>query len=150
MHASPVLTGRFNDHGQLCFSPEERVQYDARGKELAGKRVTLKVDVLRNTRSLRQNAWIWGVAYPLIAETIGYDRHEHDEMHYALVAKCFGTHTDEKLGAEVPNVRSSKLDTKEFGEYMEWLVRFAAQQWSCVIPLPDEELTSRSVPDPAH
>jgi hypothetical protein len=99
----------------------------------------LNQPVQRRRRSDRQNAWIWGVAYPLIAETLGYDRHEHDEIHYALVAKCFGTHHDDKLAIDVPNVRSSKLSTKQFSDYMDWLVRFAAQEWGCVIPLPDEE-----------
>jgi hypothetical protein len=97
----------------------------------------LTVRVRRKRRSLDQNAWIWGVAYPLLGEGLGYDRHEIDDMHYALVAKCFGTHVDDRLGTEVPNVRSSKLTTKEFSEYMDWLVRFAAG-YGVVIPLPDE------------
>jgi hypothetical protein len=130
----------------VCASPEGKLADQVRGRILAHLRTYAGVglDVVirqhRDNRSLPQNAWIWGVAYPLIAETLGYDKHEHDDLHYALVAKCFGVHHDDKLGADVPNARSSKLTTAQFSEYMDWLVRFAAQEWGCVIPLPDEQV----------
>lgn len=102
--------------------------------------VVVSVEVKKSKRTLDQNAWVWAVAYPIIAETLGYDRHEHADLHYALVAKCFGTHHDPALGMEIPNKRSSNLTTKEFSEYMEWLVRFAAQEFNCQLPLPDERI----------
>ena len=121
------------------------LKLDARGlfhayiKQLAGQPVQLVVKKRASQRSLDQNAWIWGVAYPVIAEAIGYDTHEHDDLHYALVAKCFGEHFDKRLGAMVPNKRSSKLTTKEFSDYMEWLVRFAATDLGGIqVPLPGE------------
>lgn len=99
----------------------------------------VEVRVARRTRSLDQNAWIWGVAYPQIAEAIGYEPHEIEELHYGLVAKWGGEHFDKRLGAMVPNQRSSKLTTKQFSDYMEWLVRFAAKECGgVVITLPDE------------
>lgn len=138
MNLDATFYGRVDLQGRLLFPRDIRIRHDARIVSFTGKNVVVTVEEAKATRSLKQNAWIWGVAYPLIAETIGYDRHEHDELHYWLVATCFGTHFDERISAEVPNARSSKLTTKEFGDYMEWLVRFAAQKWSCVIPLPDE------------
>lgn len=129
----------------VIAGPEGRIDAELRGRifatlrKHAGAELDIEIRAHRKNRSLAQNAWLWGCAYPLIAEEIGYDRHEHDELHYWLVATCFGTHFDERLGADVPNARSSKLTTKEFGDYMEWLVRFAAQKWNCVIPLPDED-----------
>ncbi len=116
----------------FCFRAAEREQV----KRWAGQWVVIRRVAKR--RSLEQNAWIWGVAYPLIAKTLGYDYHEYDDLHYALIAKCFGAHLDERLGTNVPNARSSQLTTTEFSEYMEWLVRVAAQEWDCVIPLPGE------------
>ena len=108
-------------------------------KRLANQPVTLVLKKRGSQRSLDQNAWVWGVAYPVIAEELGYDKHEHDDLHYALVAKCFGEHFDKRVGAMVPNKRSSKLTTKEFNEYMEWLVRFAATELGgIVVPLPGE------------
>ena len=109
----------------------------ARLKLLAGERVEIRK--VKRTRSLDQNAWIWGVAYPQLAEALGYEPHEIEELHYGLVAKWGGEHFDKRLGAMVPNKRSSKLTTKEFSDYMEWLVRFAAKECGgVVIELPDE------------
>lgn len=105
---------------------------------LAARRVEVVVRRERSRRSLAQNAWVWGVAYPLLAETLGYDRDEHETLHYALVEKWGGKRFDERLRVDVPNKRSSKLSTVEFSDYMEWLVRFAAREFNCVIPLPDE------------
>ena len=96
----------------------------------------------KKQRSRDQNAWIWGVAYPQIAEALGYEPHELEELHYGLVAKWGGEHFDKRLGAMVPNKRSSKLTTKEFSDYMEWLVRFGAKECGgVVITLPDERDT---------
>ena len=105
-------------------------------KSLAGQHIT--ITPLKRTRSLDQNAYVWGVAYPHLANALGYEPHEHEDLHYGLVAKWGGEHFDKRLGAMVPNKRSSKLTTTEFSDYMEWLVRFAAKECGCVIPLPDE------------
>lgn len=106
---------------------------------LNGTVVDVTIQPHRKQRSIDQNAYIWGVAYPVLAEALGYDHHEHEDLHYALIAKCFGEHFDKRIGAMVPNKRSSKLTTREFSEYMEWLVRFAAVDCGGVIvPLPGE------------
>lgn len=107
-------------------------------RTFAGMAVEISVRKYNRKRSHEQNAWAWGVAYPLIAESIGYDKHEHEELHYWLVAQCFGTHHDERIDADVPNVRSSRLTTAEYSDYMEWLVRFAAEKFGVIVPLPNE------------
>jgi len=108
-------------------------------KSLAGVRVQAVLKRQQSQRSLDQNAYWWGVAYPIIADALGYDSHEIDDLHYALVAKCFGEHFDKRLGAMVPNKRSSQLTTTEGSHYTEWLVRFAATDCGgVVVPLPGE------------
>lgn len=109
------------------------------GRETVAQWEDVEIRPRRRTRSTDQNAWIWGVAYPQIAEALGYEPHEIEELHYGLVAKWGGEHFDKRLGAMVPNKRSSKLTTKEFSDYMEWLVRFGAKECGgVVIELPDE------------
>ena len=110
--------------------------------QLAGVAVDVVVKKHRNKRSDRQNRWHWGIAVPLIAHELGYDKHEHEDVHYALVAKCFGTHWDDKLKQEIPNVRSSELTTAQFSELMEWEIRWAAQEYGIVVPLPNEAETA--------
>lgn len=120
------------------LSDDEREQRRSWLRSLAGKPVDVVVKVHRNKRSVDQNAWLWGVALPLIGEALGYDLDEHETLHYALIDHCFGTVFDERLGRDVPKVRSSKLDTKTFSEYMEWLVRWAAREHGISVPLPDD------------
>ena len=104
----------------------------------------LTVKAPKSQRSLQQNKWIWAVAYPLIAQAVGYDLDEiHDNsaletIHYALVERCFGTTWNAKMRITVPNERSSQMSTVRFSEYMEWLPRFAAQEYGIVVPLPGE------------
>jgi hypothetical protein len=121
------------DGSRLVFATGER----QRLASMAGQPVEIRRQ--KKDRSLDQNAWCWGVAYPLIAESLGYEPHEIEELHYGLVAKWGGEHFDKRLGAMVPNKRSSKLTTKEFSDYMEWLVRFGAKECGGVnVPLPGE------------
>lgn len=134
----PVFHGRVSEDGRLLLSDDEQTMRRDYLRHLAGKTVDVVVKVHRSQRSLDQNAWIWGVAYPVIAEELGYDKDEHEHLHYALVDACFGRSFDPILGQDVPNVRSSKLNTEQFSAYMEWLVRWAAREHGIVVPLPNE------------
>lgn len=135
----PVFHAAVTEDGaRLVFAESERFIRQGYLKRLAGKPVDVVVKVHRNKRSDRQNRWHWGVAIPLIAQELGYDKHEHEQLHYALVNLCFGTAFDARLKQEVPKVRSSELNTIQFSELMEWEVRWAAQEYGIVIPLPND------------
>lgn len=137
----PVFHARVTDDGlRVDFDGIEKPRRQGYLKTLAGQRVDVVVRPHREKRSDRQNRWWWGIAVPLIAHELGYDKHEHEELHYALVALCFGTHHDEKLNMPIPNARSSQLTTTQFSELMEWAVRWAAQEHGIVVPLPGESL----------
>jgi hypothetical protein len=125
--------------GRLDLDPANRALWRKRLAAFEGAEVDLVIRRHQRTRSLGQNAWIWGVAYPAIAEALGYEPQEIEDLHYALVAKCFGEHFDARMRQMVPNKRSSRLTTKEFGDYMDWLVRFGAKDCGGIyIELPDE------------
>ncbi len=134
----PVFHGHVDEHGKLVLADQERHLRRGYLKRLGGKAVDVVVKQHRRRRSEKQSRWWWGVAVPLIAQELGYDKHEHEDVHYALVAKCFGTHRDDKLQQDVPNKRSSSLTTDEFSQLMEWAVRYAATEWGMVVPLPNE------------
>ncbi len=134
----PVFRGTVTAEGKLVLDARERAQRQGYLKRLAGQPVVVVVKVRRNQRSLDQNKWWWGVAIPLLALELGYDKHDLEDLHYALVAKCFGTHVDPILKEEIPSVRSSQLTTTEFSELMEWAVRWAASEYGIVVPLPGE------------
>jgi hypothetical protein len=134
-------TGFVDDAG--IFTLDRRRDFVAWVKQFAGREVTLTLTERKRKRSLEQNAWLWGVALPAIAEHCGYDHHEHERLHYDLLAVRFGTVAVAPLipGAPpriVPAQTSSPMNTREFSDYMEWLVRYAAETFGIVIPLPDE------------
>lgn len=112
----------------------DRAQLRREIAEYEGKPVVVTIT---DRRSDRQNAWIWGVALPIIADHLGYDRHEHETLHYDILAQRFGTVT-RPSGLVMPTQTSSKLSVKDFSDYMDWLVRYAAETWGVVVPLPDE------------
>lgn len=88
-------------------------------------------------RSNSQNAWLWGVALPLIAEHCGYDEHEHEDLHYDLLSERFGKH-ETPSGLTLPTQTTRTMTTAQFSDYMEWLVRFAAQKFGVAVPLPGD------------
>jgi len=137
MSIAPIFLGHITD-GHLAWDTGVSDKLREHLHALDGKAVEAVIRPKRSKRSHDQNAWLWGVAYPLLAECLGYDKHEHDRLHYALLGECFGTTYDQRFGRELPRVSSSKLTTKEFSDYMEWLVRWSATEHHCVIPLPGE------------
>lgn len=139
MAAIPVFHALVGEGGtSVQFEADEQGVRRGYLRHLAGQRVDVTVKRHRRRRSDDQNKWWWGVAVPLIAHELGYDKHEHEDVHYALVAKCFGVKFDPRLNQEIPNVRSSQLTTVQFSELMEWAVRWAAQEYGIVVPLPRE------------
>lgn len=134
--AEVLWTGTVTD-AKVVFDRDGRTLRDGL-RQFEGKRIEAVIRPLKRKRSLDQNAWLWGVAIPLLAESFGYDQHEHERLHYNLLAECFGAEYDQRFGREVPRVTSSRLSTKEFSDYMEWLVRWAAVEHGCIIPLPNE------------
>ena len=134
----PVWRGRVTDDGRLTLDSMQAQDRRSYLRGLIGKAVEVVVRVHRKRRSVDQNAWLWGPAYDVLGETLGYDVHERDQMHYAILAEYFGTAYDPRSGREWPARTSSGLTTKEFSDFMEWLVRWAAMEHGVVIPFPDE------------
>jgi hypothetical protein len=136
MAATFVFPAAVDANGKIAIENPPRWRIAL--QKLAGKRIEVVIRQPKSKRSLDQNKWWWGIAIPLLADELGYDKHEHDGLHYALVSKCFGVTQDTRTGVEVPNKRSSQLTVAEFAELMEWVTRFAAQEWGVVLPLPGE------------
>ena len=137
MALSPIFPATIDATGTIQV--EDRRGWAQHKRKYVGRKVEIVLRLRTSKRSDAQNRWIWGIAYPLLGEHWGYERSEHEQMHYGLLAQCFGTKVDSRFGVRVPKVVSSrKLSTKEFSEYMEWLVRYAAVEEGIRIPLPNE------------
>lgn len=140
------LLALLTEHGIAFEQPSRarsltsRLLHAVKAKEL---KVLVTVEKYVKRRSNKQNAWEWSCALPLMLADSGYELNEmkqaKEDLHYALIAKCFGTHYDARLKAEVPKVRSSNLTTEQYSYYMGWLQRHAAQEWLVIVPDPDSE-----------
>lgn len=123
-----------------------RRAFDASVSELRdGWEVEIAVKRLRATRSLEQNAYYWGVVVQLLSEHTGYTP---DEIHDVLKAKfipkrlavCDG---NGEIKDEIVLGGSTRAMNKlEFGEYVESIRLWAAEDLDVVIPDPDRDAPS--------
>lgn len=103
--------------------------------KLNGKRVSVDISAWRKTRSAQQNRYYFGVVVAILGEEFGYTP---DEMHAALNHRFLGD-VDERTG--LMKIGSTKdLSTAEFEEHMSRIREWAALNFNCEIPLPNEYL----------
>ena len=97
-------------------------------------RWTITIKEYREQRSLRQNAYMWGVVYKIISDHTGYTDKEVDYlMREQFLAYTKNGHTF------VPS--TTELNTKEMEEYLAQVRQFASDPdgaINCYIPLPNE------------
>lgn len=97
----------------------------------------------RETRSVRQNRYLWGVVYATVVSFMR-DHHGRDysdeAIHETLKELYLPSRVEQLASREVRIYRSTtKLTKREFSEYVEHCIRWAAE-FGCVVPLPDEVL----------
>jgi hypothetical protein len=102
------------------------------------KRWRVTVEPYKKTRSTSQNAYLWGVVYPLIVQHL--DGWTADDVHEFFLGQHYGWETLEGFGRKKmkPIKRSSRLSTIEFNEHVEFIQRFMAEK-GAYIPDPNEE-----------
>jgi hypothetical protein len=91
-----------------------------------GKRVTIRAEVERVTRSTKQNSRYWSLVVPVAAEVLSAGREiplSKDQAHYVLKAAFIGI--EETVLGSVPK-SSKELSTAEFAKFCEsvesWLL----------------------------
>lgn len=120
---SPIFRGTIENGKLELFNQEAYLKYL---QSLKGE-IELVVRRRKRRRSSNQNSYYWGVVIPILSETFGY---ESEEMHEALKLMFL------KKEGKLPTLRStSSLSTIEFMEYIDKIIRWAAQE-SIVIPDP--------------
>lgn len=115
----------------------------------AGRPYRVTIEEAKSTRTNQQNRYLWGVAYKLIADAVGY---EVEEVHEYLCGYMWGW-TEKRVpkkpsnptGIEsVPirttttdeNGKRSVLSKMEFADYVAFVQRFGAKH-GVLIPDPD-------------
>jgi hypothetical protein len=105
-------------------------------QEHEGKSVRVHVRADKRERSSKQNAYLFGVCYRLIAEHLGY---ETDDIHELMKAKFLEPKRlaiPDDGDVEIP-ASTRRLNTVEFSKYTENIRRWAAQFLSVNIPDPN-------------
>lgn len=118
--------------GKLAPSPAQQFAIDRCLTAFEGKAVELKLDRVRDSRSLRQNRFYWGVVLSEIAKSTGYTTEEVHELFKDkfLPRKFVGVGS---LSKEVQK-STAKLTTDEFSLYLEQLAAFAASELGITLP----------------
>ncbi len=103
----------------------------------------VEVKRIRNTRSLDQNAWLWGCIYPLLLTALnaeGWEFTTTDEVHEFFKGMFRKTRHVNKLTGEVVEIGSStaNMDTAMFSEYCEQLRNYGRDFLNVEIPDPDK------------
>lgn len=136
----PIFRGEAKD-GKLFIT--NRDMFEKYLRTLSGP-IDVTIKRHRKSRSLRQNAYYWGVVVPLIANELGYT---HDEMHEIIKAKFFKVREKEVVTSggvfvTIPEHAGSTTDksTGEFEEKMDEIRQWASMDLGVVIPLPNEAI----------
>lgn len=106
-----------------------------------GVEVEIEVTIRRSTRSHQQNRFYWGVVVHLMSEHTGYtpdEVHEFLKMKFIPKRLALADGNGEIRDEFVIGGSTRKMNTVQFGEYLEDCRRFAAETLDCVIPDPEE------------
>lgn len=106
-----------------------------------GAEVEVEVTIRRATRSVNQNAYYWGVVVHLLSEHTGYtpdEVHEFLKMKFIPKRVALADGNGEVVDEYVLGGSTRKMNTIQFGEFMDDVKRFAAETLDCVIPDPNE------------
>ena len=99
---------------------------------LADKNVWISIEKQTKNRSIPQNSYLWGVVYKIICEHTGDD---DESFHHWARGKFLSV-----TGGAVPKIKSTtKLSPKEFMEYVDKIIKWAAEFDGIYIPFPNEE-----------
>ena len=93
-----------------------------------------------NLRSTRQNAWLWGVAYKLLAEYTGYTEeqiHAYCKAKFNPVTVEIVNKTTGEIDSMVVGNTTTQMTTTEFNDYKERIQQLGAEL-DCVIPDPGD------------
>ena len=127
--------------GRLHF--HNRRQFDEQVRQFReGAQVEIAVTVRRTVRSLQQNAYYWGVVIQVISDHTGYtpdEVHEFLKMKFIPKRLALSDGNGEIRDEFVIGGSTRKMNTIQFGEFMEDCRRFAAETLDCFIPDPNEQ-----------
>jgi hypothetical protein len=101
---------------------------------LEGKPVEVVLRIHKSQRSTHQLRYYWGVIIELLAQHCGYTP---EEMHESLKYLFLSDH-EMDLNELVRIKSTAQLSTKEFADYIDRIVRWAAVKLEIYLPDPNQ------------
>lgn len=130
-----------DEQGKAIFENREvMVQYIA---SLKNSMLCFDIEKIRNTRTIKQNRYYWGVIVPMINNgliELGNDvdieiTHEFLKCRFLSKKKVLSIE-DELIEFDAPSTR--KLTIQEFSIYIESCINFASEYLNLNVPYPNE------------
>jgi hypothetical protein len=128
----PVFVGMVKN-GE--FVADDQDGYSVWMTNLDGKLCSLTIGEKKNQRTMNQNKYYNGVVLKIIGQHLGYER---DEVHEILSAKFLKKMLNVGGNDMVVVKSTTSLTTEEMSHYIEKCKRFAAVEFGCFIPEPED------------
>ena len=128
-----------NPNDPRAFGVADRIR-QAVDDALKGKKATeFQIKQYSPRRSLNQNAYLWGVVYPMICGLSELEGWESEDVHEYMLGEWSGWQELKGFGRRrmKPIRRSSKLSKLDFADYVAFIQRKMAGL-GLVIPDPNE------------
>lgn len=124
-----------NDSGEMQRNTAAQIKEEI--KHFRGKRVEISIQKLKSKRSDRQNRLYW-LYVNIISKELGYTKEELHEIIKMKFLKREKVH--EATGEVFPYLGSAAILNKlEFADFVTDLIRWSAECFNIVLPLPGEE-----------
>lgn len=134
---TPKFPGTIKDGKLTLHHKEDFAKYLF---SLTGE-VDLTVSKHKNTRSIQQNRWIWGIAYRLISDHCGHsvdDVHEFLKDKLGLKKLIVGINKDKKPYKSWIIKSTTQYTTMDMTNYMNAIQQWASMELDLVIPDPNQ------------
>lgn len=123
--------------GKLILSDWQKHLLAQEIARLDGQDVKLDIGPDRRQRTLRQNRYLWGVVYGMIAAKKKCSTTVvHDAMRQECLPKQYVTFGKEKIETRKS---TTELDTEQMTKYIDDIRAFALDELGIDIPPPDED-----------
>lgn len=99
--------------------------------EHEGEVVEVEIKTRKKNRSVQQNSYYWGVVLKTISDYTGYETEDlHNHFKYHFLKK--------KVGNLDTFKSTTMLDSREFSDYIDKIIRFSSQVLGLAIPSPED------------
>lgn len=135
------------NYGILTYTNINALANELR-KKCEGRRVKITIENVAQTRTPKQNAYLWGVAYPHAVQ--GFIDAGHEDVDTELIHRFFKRRFLPYVNLQIIDPETGELislgekDTtttltkKEFSEYTERIIRFCALHLNTIVPPPPQ------------